>query len=210
MFRRSTNNPWISPDGYMNGPAFDNLGGGTSGAINARFNGLLGQTNVCDRAGALKVSKTSVGTLYQGVYQLVQYKSDVTTVTRGQLLFWDVLSASGIANFVVTATAAATNKFRAGVALATETAGGSKYAWIQVAGLASCLYKSSPADTTIGDVVIQTSLTTATVDAIADATDYGTSMGALSLIIGTAYEQPATAAVKRVLLNLSGFYPNIA
>jgi hypothetical protein len=194
----------------MNYAAFDQLGGGPTGAMNSRFPGMLGQTNQLTNRDALKVSYTTTGTLYNGTYQLVKFASGVTTVTRGQILFWDTLANNGLANYTVIASAGATNKFRAGIALTTETAAGGLYCWIQTGGLASCLYKSSPSDTTIGDVVIQTSLSTTTVDAIADATDFGTTMGALSLLVGVAYEQPVTAAVKRVLLNPHGFYPNEA
>lgn len=210
MFRRSTNNPWVSPSGYANDAAFENLGGGSSGIINARFGGLLGQTMVLSNGDALKVSNTSVGTLYMGVYQLVKYASAVTTVSRGQLLLWDTLANSGLANFQVTTTAAATNPFKAGIALKAETAGGGKYAWIQVAGLATCLYRAAVTDATLGNYVVQTSLTTTTFDAIADAgTTFATNGGA-KLFVGVAYELPANDGLKRVALNLSGFYPNIA
>ena len=210
MFRRSTNNPWISPSGYMNYGSFDTLGGGGSGAnaqINARYPGLLGQSVVHSNRSALKDSYTSTGTLYMGNYQLVKFN---TAIVRGELLFWDTLANNGLADFEVTHTVTAENPFRAGVALYTDSSATGSYGWIQTAGLASCLYKSSPTDTTIGNIVIQTSLTTTTVDAIADAgTTFATNGGA-KLFVGVAYEQPATEAVKRVLLSLAGFYPNIA
>lgn len=204
MFRRSSNNSWVSPEGKLNSPTFAQIGGPET--VGQRFGGLLGQTVVHSNASALKASKTSVGTLYMGVYQLVKF---VTAVTRGELVFWDTLANNGLNDFEVTHTVTAVNPFRAGVVLATDAGAAGQFGWIQVAGLASCLYRAAVTDVTLGNIVIQTSLTTVTVDTIADAgTTFATNAGA-KLFVGTAYETPANNGVLRVLLNLAGFYPNV-
>lgn len=201
MFRKSSNNPFVQ-GGYLNAAYNDNLGGPET--VGQRYPGLLGQTVVAGNADALKMSDTSIGTLYEGVYQLVKF---TTAITRGQLVFWGTLANNGINDFEVGSTVAATSMFRAGVALRTDSSASGKYGWIQVAGLASMLY-GTVTDATIGNGVYQTSATTATVDALADA---GADATALSRkrFVGIAYATPASDTVARVLMNLGGFYPNI-
>lgn len=203
MQRRSSNNPWIPPGG-LNAGSMEQIGGPET--VGQRFKGLLGQVVVHDNASALKVSKLSVGTLYMGEYQLVKFNS---AITRGQLLFWDTLANNGLNDYEVTGTVTAVNPFRAGVALYTDPAAAGKYGWIQTAGLASCLYRAAVTSAVLGNIVIQTSLTTTDVDAIADAgTTFATNGGA-KLFVGVAYELPANSSVLRVLLSQSGFYQNV-
>lgn len=207
MYRRSTNNPWIPPNGLNGGPAFDAIGGlDPSPGAGSRFAGQLGCTIVHDNASALKDSKTTVGTLFMGVYQLVKF---TTAITRGSILQWDTLANNGLNDFEVTQTSTATTAFRAGVALFTDAAATGKFGYIQVAGLAGMLYRAAVTSAVIGNLVVQTSLTTSDVDAIADAgTTFATNTGAKT-VIGIAYETPANSSVLRVLMNPYGFYPNI-
>ena len=200
MFRRSTNNPFI-PSGGLNSGSFAQIGG--TETVGQRFGGLLGQTWVASDADALKVSKTSVGTLYGGVYQLVKLASNVS---RGQIVFWDTLANNGTAQFKVTSTVTAPAMFKAGIAICDGTSG--EYVWIQVAGLASVLY-GTVTSAILGNLVIQTSATTATADAIADAGASATAL-AIKQIVGIAYELPASSTIKRILMNPAGFYPVIA
>lgn len=209
--RRSTNNPWVSPSGYLNTGSFDNLGGGDSGTINARFNGLLGQCVVHSNGSALKASDTSTtGTLYMGVYQLVKFAS---ALVKGQLVFWDTLANNGLNDFEVTQTASAAITFRAGVALYTDASATGKYGWIQTDGLATMKYGNSAPDATLGINVIQATakdtplLTVATVNTSADGT---TILGEdLKAWVGVAYETPVQNDLARVLMNSAGFYTNI-
>jgi len=207
MFRKSSNNPWISPSGFLNTGSFASIGG--TETVGTRFQGMLGQTIVCSNADALKASNTSVGTLYNGVYQLVKFNS---AIVRGQLVFWDTLANNGLNDYEVTSTVTAATAFRAGVALFTDASASGKYGWIQVAGLANCLYGNSPVGT-IGLAVIQATaldvplLTVATVNTSADATVQLTED--LRAYIGVAYETPAQNAVRRVLLSTGAFFPNI-
>ena len=203
MQRRSSNNPWIPPGG-LNAGSMDQIGGPET--VGQRFKGLLGQVVVHDNASALKVSKTSVGTLYMGEYQLVKFNS---AIVRGELLFWDTLANNGLNDYEVTHTVTAVNPFKAGIALYTDANATGKYGWIQTAGLATGLYRSAVTSAIIGNVVVQTSLTTTTLDAIADAgTTFATNGGA-KLFVGVAYELPANDGLLRILMNQAGFYQNV-
>lgn len=212
MFRRSTNNPWI-PVGGLNSQYFGTIGGADIGSLDNRFPGMLGATVVHDNASALKASKTSVGTLFEGVYQLVKFN---TAVTRGQLLFWDTLANNGLADYEVTATAAAAACFRAGVCLFTDASATGKFGYIQVAGLASIQFANAAVGP-IGSLVIQATaadtplLTVNTVNTFADATQIGT-LGVGTLMksqVGLAYETPAQNTISRVLMYTNGFVPNV-
>lgn len=212
MFRRSSNNPWIPPGG-INVGSFAQIGGeDPSPGAGQRFPGLLGATVVHDNSSALKDSKTSVGTLYMGVYQIVKFTS---AIVRGEVLAWDTLANNGLNDYEVTHTFAATAAFKSGVALYTDASATGKYGYIQVGGLASCLFDDNT-DTTIGDLVFtgtaaNTPAAAATVVAIddADVTTLAGAVGVFKYLVGIAYETPAASTITRVLLNPAGFYSNI-
>jgi hypothetical protein len=175
---------------------------------------MLGATVVHSFESALKASKTTIGTLHQGVYQLVKFAASLTgtggNIQRGEIVFWDVLANNGLNTFTVTNTPSATTCFRAGVVLnANQVVANAqgKFGWIQVGGLASMRY-GTVTSAVIGNVVVQP-LTVNEVDAIADAgTTFATNTGAKAFV-GIAYETPASDQVLRVLMNPFGFYPNV-
>ncbi len=206
---KSSNNPFIQ-NGVMNGAAYENLGGPEQ--VGQRYPGLLGAVWVGNNGDALKVSKTSVGTLYMGAYQLVKFTS---AITRGELVFWDTLANNGQAEYEVTHTPTTNVSFRAGVALMTDASATGRYGWIQIGGLASMLYSNSAPAATLGTNVIQgTTANTpvanvATVTTLADATDT-TSVLFVNSIVGKAYSTPTQNDLARVWMNPMGFYPNVA
>lgn len=208
MYRRSTNNMWIPPGG-LNAAYFGTIGGADAGSLDNRFPGLLGQTVVHSNASALKDSKTSVGTLFMGTYQLVKFTS---AIVRGQLVFWDTLANNGLNDFEVTSTSTAATCFRAGVALLTDAAASGKFGYIQVLGLASMQFANAAVGT-IGLGVIQATavnvglLTVNTVNTIADAT--AVTAAELRAYVGVAYETPTQNVISRVLMDPKGFFPNI-
>lgn len=208
MYRRSTNNMWIPPGG-LNAAYFGTIGGADAGSLDNRFPGLLGQTVVHSNASALKDSKTSVGTLFMGTYQLVKFTS---AIVRGQLVFWDTLANNGLNDFEVTSTSTAATAFRAGVALLTDAAASGKFGYIQVLGLASMQFANAAVGT-IGLGVIQATavnvglLTVNTVNTIADAT--AVTAAELRAYVGVAYETPTQNVISRVLMDPKGFFPNI-
>lgn len=213
MAVRSSNNVWIPPNGINGGPAFAQIGGEDVAPVlalpgNSRFPGSLGGEIEADNASALKLSNTTIGTLFAGVYQLVKF---TTAITRGQLVFWDTLANNGLNDYEVTGTSTAATAFRAGVALFTDAAATGKFGFIQTAGLANMLYANAAVGT-IGLEVLQATavnvglLTVNTVNTIADAT--AITAVELRAIVGIAYETPTQNAVRRVLMNPMGFYRN--
>jgi hypothetical protein len=198
----------------MNAGSFPQIGGedvapvlATAGG--ARFPGLLGQTVVHSNKSALQASKTSVGTLFQGVYQLVKFSG---AMLRGQLVFWDTLANNGLADFEVTHSVTAATCFRAGVSLFTDAGATGKFGWIQVAGLASMQFANAAVGT-IGLGVIQATavdvplLTVSTVNTTAMAT--AQLAEDVIALVGQAYETPTQNVISRVLMSLNGFYPNV-
>ena len=214
MAVRSSNNVWIPPNGINGGPAFPTIGGEDAAPVlalpgNGRFPGSLGAEIEADNASALKLSNTTIGTLFMGIYQLVKF---TTAITRGQLVFWDTLANNGLADYEVTGTSTAASAFRAGVALFTDAAATGKFGYIQTAGLANMLYANAAVGT-IGLEVLQASaanaanLTVNTVNTIVDAT--AVTAAEFRAMVGIAYETPTQNAVRRVLMNPVGFYRNV-
>lgn len=215
----NTNNPWISPTGFMNTGSFLTIGGEDSAPVlqlagNGRFPGMLGNIVAKDAKSALKISKTSTGTLFQGEYQLVKFSSAVTTVTRGQILCWDTLANNGLTQFQVTATPSAATP-KAGIALAAETAGGGRFVWIQISGLASVLFGNTLG--AAGSLAIQATaadtplLTATTASTFLDGTATPAAGGTFQKsILGQTYETSLTnSAINRVILAPNNFYRNI-
>ncbi len=92
------------------------------------YAGQLGSTMVLNAGEALKLSDTTVGTLYAGKYQYVKFLSTQsgTTVVGGPV-YW-----SDADNFVVTADVPTNGAGFAGMAISVPTKG--NYAWILVRG----------------------------------------------------------------------------
>jgi hypothetical protein len=205
MPTKSTNNIW-RPSTGMNTGSFAQIGG--QEPVGTRMQGQLGGIVVHSNASALLDSNTSIGTLYQGTYQLVKANS---TLVRGQLVSWDTLANNGMNDFEVTSTLTANVSFRAGVAICAATSG--EYVFIQTGGLASVLYGAGTPDTTLGLAVIQATnkdvplQTVNTVNTSAATTAQLTED--LLAYIGLAYETPAADGVLRVWLSPGSFFPNI-
>jgi len=162
------------------------------------YQGLVGKIFQVGGAEAAKYSDTTVSTLSGGFYQYVKAN---TALVKGDIVCW---TATGMETFLVTHTnTAALEGLIAGVALGTVTSG--NYCFIQVGfgGLAWVNYRASVTDKTAGNLVLQLT-TTATADAIADATGTYISGGTKGLknIIGTAYDTPTDGGFKRVFLRL--------
>lgn len=201
MFRRSSNNVFIPPKG-LNGGSFAKIGNSTD-ELGERYPGLLGATLVLDDGGALKYSDTSVGTLRNGVYQLVKLASNVL---RGQVVVWDTLANNGTAEFKVTNAVSATSAAFAGIAICDGTSG--EYCWIQVAGLATGKFAATTSVALSSALVVDLNNSLPTLVALAD----GTSLTWLSAkgFVGVAYESAAGSAFKLILMSTGSFYPNIA
>lgn len=185
---------------YLNTQVDVDPGGAGANAGVGYAPGQLLKTKRLTNAQALALSKTSIGTLYAGIYQYVQTLSTMTqAAVLGNACFWK--TAADYTNGIVSSDGGATVEGRfAGVFICVIAKG--SYGWIQVDGMASCAFRSSVADTTDGNAVRVTT-TTFTFDSVADATSnatYGTTKG----VVGTAMEAAANSTVSRVLLKGNG------
>ncbi len=187
----------LSGNNFLNNQNDQYPGGGDSPGFAP---GQVLKTKRLTNAQASALSKSSIGTLYAGIYQYVQLLSTASqAAVRGNACFW--ASAANYMSGIVTSDGGATLEGRfAGVFINVITA--AYYGWIQVEGMASCAFKSSVSDTTDGNAVRVTT-TTFTFDSVADATanaTYGTSKG----VVGVAMEAAASSTVSRVLLKGNG------
>lgn len=161
-------------------------------------------------AEALALSNTTVGTLFGGEYRRVLLAAGITGggntgFRRGSLVFWDLVTA-GADPYQVTNVEATDPQLIAGVIInANDTVGAplsGKYVWIQVGGLASCLYRAAvTAATQFVDVIwakAGAGADNALVDALALATAITGTF--LTSYIGIAVDLPVNASVKKVQL----------
>lgn len=178
-----------------------NVAGGTGQPL---YQGLVGKRIWLDNAAALQLSATATGTLYAGIYQYVQFLSGTTASNaRGQIVFWSIGTSSATAvltsgsQYVVTPDGSATvgDGLWAGITLNAVTKG--NYGWIQIAGLASVLFRSSVTATTAGvNVIVVTTSNVA--DGIADAT--ATTNSTQKSTLGVALEAPANSTISKVFV----------
>lgn len=170
-----------------------------SGSIIQPYYGQVGKRLVCTYAMATKLSDTTIGSLYEGVYQYVLTKAGSTVApARGGLCFWDDYDA-----YTVTPDVSATSSFGgdnsglfAGVYLSAPTKG--YYCYIQILGKASVLFASSITKTTpaMGDMVLVDGTSSNTGQVLADAT--GITGPTLKRAMGVALETPVAASIKLV------------
>jgi hypothetical protein len=161
-------------------------------------------------AEAKPLSDTAVGTLYGGIYRRVLFKAGITGggntgFRRGSIVFWDLVT-SGADPYQVTNVEATDPQLIAGVVINandTSTAPLSgKYGWIQVAGLATGLYRAAvTAATQFVDVIWAkqgAGADNATFDALALATAITGTF--LTAYMGIAVETPANSGLKKIQL----------
>lgn len=154
--------------GYVNGEDLESPGvplTSPSGMIVPNYPGFVGTKLWISEEDAAKLSNPAIGTLFAGGYQYVKFKE---AVVRGQIVYWDI--AEDYAAFQVTkdATAVPTAVYKAGIVLRTQTAG--RYGYIQIAGLASVLFRAvltSPG--AIGSIVVTADDASAAADVLAGA-----------------------------------------
>lgn len=163
------------------------------------YDGQLGAVAVLNAVDALRLSDTSVGTLYGGKYQYVHFLLGQSgTTVKGGPVYW-----TDPDNFVVSADVDTGNLGFAGVALNVVTKG--NYGWILVEGKCQCqpldnTTKSSPA---IGDVMIL-----ATIGRFDDVDDPYATGAPAALPVGQWIEAPADETSVRYLAYVTGAKKN--
>lgn len=172
-----------------------------SGSIIQPYTGMVGKRLVLTAAMAAALSDTAIGTLYEGIYQYVQFNaSESTAPARGKLCYWDDYEnyivttnvGTGNAGSIKLPTTDNSGNF-AGVILNAVTSG--NYGFIQIAGKASVLFKSATTKTTpfAGDMVIADGTGSDTADVLVQTTAL---TGALAkTILGVAINTPVGATI---------------
>ena len=164
-----------------------------------------GDMAVLNDAEALALSDTGVGTLFGGMYQRVKFSASITTLKRGQIVFWDL--SSGALNHQVTNVEATGAGLTAGVVInknAGVTAG--NWAWIQRAGIATVLYRATLSNT--GTPAAGNSVFIALAGAGADNATFDDLGGIAPVTLnfakfaGIAIDAPVGGSLKKVLLRL--------
>ena len=172
------------------GTSFTSPTGGQS------FAGIVGQCYQLSNAGAQAQSSN----LWGGVYQYVLFAAGtVQAAARGQVMFYDTLALAKA--YTVTPTPPTTVSQIAGIALNAVSKG--NYGWIQIAGLATVLCKTSVTDTTLGDIGFVLSETVGKVDANTPASATAAQQ---ALKIGIFMEAPVSAALKLLWISPALFY----
>jgi hypothetical protein len=198
----------------VNGTGIDTVNDAAPGLTVASFTGQnafygsLGGAWALDDAKALALSSltATLTRCYGGVYLYVQTKAASTAApARGVPCYWDTSALGGAINYVVTPDATATNVLAcAGVYLGAPTKG--NYCYIQALGIGPTLYKTSPTDTTIGDIVFLN-----TTSENFDANLPGSATAAQQAYkVGNAYTIPVSAVVGLTFLQEGGIIvPNL-
>lgn len=133
--------------GYLNGGAGDTvIGGAITGVpagiqVSQGIQDIPGDRIVFGMADALAMSKTSVGTLYGGMYQyMTTFVTSVATPTINRGLFWRILSADDSYTVTPDESGAMGADYWAGISINTLTAGNSW--WMQIAGKVKALFRA--------------------------------------------------------------------
>lgn len=133
--------------GYLNGGTGDSVIGGLLTGVPAGLNisqgmqDIPGDRLVLGMADALAMSKTSIGTLYGGMYQYVTtFATSVATPTINRGLFWRILSADDSYTVTPDESGVMGADGWAGVGINTLVAGNSW--WMQSAGKVKVLFRA--------------------------------------------------------------------
>lgn len=175
-----------------------------SGSIIQPYFGMVGKRLVLTAAMAAKLSDTAIGTLFEGIYQYVQFKTGVTAPAIGALAYWDdyenyiVTSVPGTSRSPGIPTSDNTGLF-AGVYLNTATAG--NYGFIQIAGKCTMKMKATMSKVvgtiSAGDLVLEDATPGATGDVINNASPITAALA--KIILGVSINTPTSTTVSTLV-----------
>lgn len=189
---------YVSGKGKLNAVDDEYIGGPANQLTGLPlYRGQIGSKLVLNHEEAAKMSDTSIGTLYGGMYRYVKTKAaSSASPARGLAAFY--ASAADLeADTVTPDSPGAVDGCFAGVYISAPTKG--QYCWIQTSGLASCKFQSSITRATpaVQDMVFITASAN-TFDQEEAATTV--TVGMLARHVGIAAEVPVGAAIKLVEL----------
>jgi hypothetical protein len=174
-----------------------------------------GDRIVLDDAGALALSDTTVGTLYGGVYMYVGTAATATaSPARGTCAFWRTadLPPSTTRSYTVSSDVQPNTllpAYIAGVFINPTTSSGSgvaltkgNFGWIQVAGVASCLF-----DNSLGGAALATTVTSKISATTASTFDAGVALDKVTLsnVLGVAIGTPVISTISTVIITRGNF-----
>lgn len=164
-----------------------------------------GDRIILDDAAAYALSDTTIGTLYGGIYMYVQSTYTTTAPALGQAAFFKAADVGNLlptspntTAYVVYGDAQPTTAvptYFVGVYINAITK--NYYGWVQIQGMASCLFDSALTATAAGNwVSVKVS------SAVPSCFDCGAAPGVvtLSALVGTAVGLPAVSTVSKVAI----------
>lgn len=174
-----------------------------------------GDRIVLDDAAALALSDTTVGTLYGGVYMYVGTLATATaSPARGTCAFWRAaeLPPSTTRTYTVTSDVQPNTllpAYIAGVFINPTTSSGTgvaltkgNFGWIQVAGVASCLF-----DNTLTSTALATTVSSKVSATTASTFDAGVALTTVTLanVLGVAIGTPVISTISSVIITRGNF-----
>lgn len=165
----------------------------------------IGDRIVIDDVTALALSNTTIGTLYGGIYEYVQYVTTTRAAVRGGAAFWSQTNLTTTGNYIVSGDAQPSTSvptYFAGVFISAPTA--NNYCWIQIAGLATCLFDSGTLTAIAAGDAVSVKVS-ATVASTFDVGATGSSTVTLAAMVGVAVGAPVSNTASTVMLTRSPF-----
>lgn len=198
-----------------------------SGSIIQPFYGQVGKRLCVTAQTAQKLQDTSIGYLYEGIYQYVQVDSGASSPARGQIAYWTDYTNFKVTNLPTPTSWAVGSQLQsgsggiatggalpipiAGVFISAPTAG--NYCYIQIQGRATVRFKTliTNANGGIFRTVVADGLTSATADILNAASPV--LMNLAQLVLGITLNTPSDAGlgivdlynIRQVLGGYTGF-----
>jgi hypothetical protein len=165
---------------------------------------MIGDRIVLDDITALALSDTTVGTLYGGIYEYVQFKTTTRAAAVGGIAFWTAASLIATQSYVVNGDAQPSTTvptYIAGIFINVLTA--NYYGWIQIAGLATVLFDSASLTAIAAGNWVSAKVSAT----LASTADVGAAAGVVTLagMIGVAVGAPVSNTASTVMITRSPF-----
>lgn len=168
---------------------------------------LPGDKIVLDDISAAALSSPAVGTLYGGVYLYVGTLATATAApARGTLAFWPIpnLPAGATPSYIASSDVQPNTllpAYIAGVFINAVTKG--NFGWIQVAGVASCLF-----DSTLTATALATTVSAKVSATVASSVDAGVALTTVTLanVLGVAVGTPVISTISSVIITRGGTF----